>query len=98
LVKPADAAVVPAAPGESKAIVKEDRRPTESEIKRAHELFSGNWDILGITEDGDVLGPELIRQRFAQGGRVQFGTQGIAIVNPKSEERRITAYRVDPTK
>ena len=78
--------------------MKEDRKPTESEIKRVHELFSGNWDILGITEDGNELGPELIRQRFAQGGRVQFGTQGIAIVNPKSEERRITAYRVDPTK
>ena len=98
LVKPADAAVVPAAPGESKSIVKEDRKPTESEIKRVHELFSGNWDILGITEDGNELGPELIRQRFAQGGRVQFGTRGIAIVNPKSEERRITTYRVDPSK
>ena len=98
LAKPAAPAVVPAAPGQSKSIVKEDRKPTESEIKRAHELFSGNWDILGITEDGNELGPELIRQRFAQGGRVQFGTRGIAIVNPKSEERRIMAYRVDPAK
>ena len=85
-------------PEQSKPIVKEDRKPTESEIKRVHELFSGNWDILGITEDGNELGPELIRQRFAQGGRVQFGARGIAIVNPKSEERRITTYRVDPSK
>ena len=98
LVKPAAPALVPAVPGQSKSVVKEDRKPTESEIKRVHELFSGNWDILGITEDGNELGPELIRQRFAQGGRVQFGTRGIAIVNPRSEERRITTYRVDPSK
>ena len=98
LAKPAAPALVPAAPGQSKSIAKEDRKPTESEIKRVHELFSGNWDILGITEDGNELGPELIRQRFAQGGRVQFGARGIAIVNPKSEERRITTYRVDPSK
>ena len=98
LARPAAPALVPAVPGQSQSIAKEDRKPTESEIKRVHELFSGNWDILGITEDGNELGPELIRQRFAQGGRVQFGARGIAIVNPKSEERRITTYRVDPSK
>ena len=44
-------------------------------------LFKGNWDIVSILDDGQSLGPELIRQRFAQSGRVQLHP-GFATTSP----------------
>jgi uncharacterized protein (TIGR03067 family) len=74
------------------------RRPTESELTRVRELFAGNWDITEIVDDGEKLGADLIRRRFAEDGRVRFGTRSFAIVNPRNEERKISTYRLDPTK
>ena len=51
-----------------------------------------------MTDDGEVLAPDLIRAKFAQNGRVQIGTRAIAIVSPKSGERRLSAIRIDPSK
>jgi uncharacterized protein (TIGR03067 family) len=75
-----------------------DRGPSEGELRRAHELLSGEWDILGMTDDGEVLAPDLIRAKFAQNGKVQIGTRAVAIVSPKSGERRLSAIRLDPSK
>jgi uncharacterized protein (TIGR03067 family) len=74
------------------------RRPTESEIERFRELFKGEWDILSILDDGEDLGPTLIRERFAENGRIEFGTRAFAIVNPRTEARRVKAYRIDPSR
>ena len=52
-----------------------DQGPSEGELRRAHELLAGTWDILSMTDDGEVLGPDLIRAKFAQNGRVQIGTR-----------------------
>ena len=110
LAKPTAPALVPAAAQVKRArttlgrksflpaIVKEDRRPAESEIRAPKSSSQGIGTSWGITEDGNELGPELIRQRFAQGGRVQFAMREIGIVNPKTEGQRIMSYRVDPAK
>jgi len=74
------------------------RKPTESELVRVRELFAGNWDITSMVDDGEKLGAELIRRRFAENGRVRFGTRSFSIVNPRTDERKINAYRLDPTK
>ena len=95
---PASPATKKDAPESAPATAATTRRPTESELARVRDLFKGNWDIVSILDDGQSLGPELIRQRFAQSGRVQFGTRAFATTNPRTEERRISAYRIDPSK
>ena len=95
---PASPATKKDAPDSAPATAATTRRPTESEIARVRDLFKGNWDIVSILDDGQSLGPELIRQKFAQSGRVQFGTRAFATTNPRTEERRISAYRIDPSK
>ena len=85
-------------PGSAPATAAATRRPTESEIARVRDLFKGNWDIVSILDDGQSLGPELIRRKSAQSGRVQFGTRAFATTDPRTEERRIWAYRIDPSK
>ena len=75
-----------------------DRGPSEGELRRAHELLSGEWDILAMTDDGEVLAPDLIRAKFAQNGKVRVGTRAVAIVSPKSGDRRLSAIRIDPSK
>jgi uncharacterized protein (TIGR03067 family) len=95
---PASPATKKDAPESAPATAVTTRRPTESELARVHDLFKGNWDIVTILDDGKSLGPELIRQRFAQSGRVQFGTRAFATTNPRTEERRLSAYRIDPSK
>jgi uncharacterized protein (TIGR03067 family) len=80
------------------ATVATSRKPTESELTRVRDLFAGNWEITSIVDDGDKLGAALIRQRFAANGRIRFGTRTFAIVNPRTEERKVNSYRLDPTK
>jgi uncharacterized protein (TIGR03067 family) len=75
-----------------------DRGPGEGELRRAHELLSGEWDILAMTDDGEVLAPDLVRAKFAQNGKVHVGTRAVAIVSPQSGERRLSAIRIDPSK
>ena len=75
-----------------------NQRPGEGQLRRAHELLAGSWDILSITDDGELLGPDLVRAKFAQNGRIQVGTRAVAIVAPKSGERRLSAIRIDPAK
>jgi uncharacterized protein (TIGR03067 family) len=75
-----------------------DRTPSEGELRRAHELLAGEWDILSMTDDGEVLAQDLIRAKFAQNGKVNVGTRSVAIVSPKSGERRLSAIRIDPAK
>ena len=72
--------------------------PSESELRRAHELLAGKWDILSMTDDGEVLAPELIRAKFAENGRVQIGTRNLVIVSPQGGERRLSAIRLDPSR
>jgi uncharacterized protein (TIGR03067 family) len=75
-----------------------EQGPSAGELRRAHELLAGNWDILSIIDDGEVLGPDLIRAKFAANGRIQIGTRSVAIVSPKDGERRLSAIRIDPSK
>jgi uncharacterized protein (TIGR03067 family) len=75
-----------------------DRGPSESELRRAHELLAGDWEILSMVDDGETLGPELIRTKFAENGRVQIGTRKLAIISPKGGDRRLSTIHIDPSK
>ena len=76
------------------------RRPTRKRAQLVFAIsFKGNWNIVSILDDGQSLGPELIRQRFAQSGRVRSSAPGRSRRPiPRTEERRISAYRLDPSK
>jgi uncharacterized protein (TIGR03067 family) len=97
---PKQLANTPRTPAEHAALATYNsaRKPTESELLRVRDLFAGNWNITRIVDDGEKLGPELIKRRFAENGRIRFGTRTFSIVNPRTEERRVNAYRLDPTK
>jgi uncharacterized protein (TIGR03067 family) len=75
-----------------------EQGPSAGELRRAHELLSGNWDILSIIDDGELLGPDLIRAKFAANGHIQIGTRSVALISPKTGERRLSAIRIDPSK
>jgi uncharacterized protein (TIGR03067 family) len=100
LPKPSAAAEKPVSASNSARIPKSarERTPSEGELRRAHELLAGEWDILSMTDDGEVLAQDLIRAKFAENGKVNIGTRAVAIVSPKSGERRLSAIRIDPSK
>ena len=79
------------APESAPATAATTRRPTESELARVTTCSRGTGNV-SILDDGKSLGPELIPQRFAQSGRVQFGTRAFATTNPRTEEPRISAW------
>jgi uncharacterized protein (TIGR03067 family) len=72
------------------------RRPSESQLRVDRELLAGNWDILSIQDNGERLASDIIRTKLAEDGRVKIGVRGISIVSPRSEEKRLWAYRIDP--
>ena len=85
-------------PVSSPSVPVRDDGPSEGQLRRAHELLAGSWDILSITDDGEPLGPDRVRAKFAQHGRIQVGTRNVALIAPKSGERRLSAIRIDPSK
>lgn len=72
------------------------RRATEAELNRDRDLLGGRWRILSIQDDGESLGPELIRTKIADDGVVRIGSRGISVVSPGDEQKRLWAYRIDP--
>ncbi|MEO6811569.1 MAG: TIGR03067 domain-containing protein [Isosphaeraceae bacterium] len=97
LKPPTDAVVTPAELAVL-ATATASRKPTESELRRVRELFAGNWQIRSIIDDGERLGAELIHRGFAEDGQVRFGSRTFSIVNPRTTERKINTYRLDPTR
>ncbi len=75
-----------------------EQGPSESELRRAHELLSGKWDIISMKDDGEQLGSDLIRAKFAENGRIEVGTRKLRIIAPGSGERRLSTIRIDPSK
>jgi uncharacterized protein (TIGR03067 family) len=76
----------------------ESRKPTERELQRAHEMLAGNWTILSIVDNGEKLGPELVRAKFAESGRIHIGTRTASLIAPGTHERRVSALRIDPSR
>lgn len=72
------------------------RKPTAAELKTAHDLLAGDWTILSIIDDGETLGPDLIRQRIAENGRVRFTANTVAVFNPTEDRTRTMTFRVNP--
>ena len=75
-----------------------DPGPGAGQLHRAHELLAGSWDILSITDDGELLGPDLVRAKFAQNSRCQGRNADRRRIAPKKGERRLSAIRIDPSK
>jgi uncharacterized protein (TIGR03067 family) len=74
----------------------EPRRPTPGELQQAHDLLTGEWDILSIVDDGETLGSELIRRRIAEDGRMRFAQRSMTMVSPNGEQTRAMSFRIDP--
>jgi len=75
-----------------------DRKPTESELRSAHQMLSGVWQVGGVTDNGDSIGPELIRRKVVQNGKISIGNRVITHVNPETGETRTTGYIINPLK
>lgn len=71
-------------------------KPTESEIKRAHELLYGTWRIVSVERDGETLGDDLIRTKVARDSRVVFGNRTISMASPRTGDRNVSTFRLNP--
>ena len=88
--------VAVAAPPLTATVATEPRRATAAELRAAHDLLSGDWTILSIIDDGETLGPELIRQRVAENGKVRFTEHTASVFNPAEDRTRTITFRVNP--
>ncbi len=77
---------------------REERRPTESELRRERDLLGGNWQIESIEDDGERLSADLVRTKIAEDGMVRVGVRGLSIISPRDEQKHLWAYRIDPTR
>lgn len=71
-------------------------KPTDAEIKRAHELLYGTWNILSVERDGETLGEELIRTKVTRDSRVVFGSRTISMASPRTGDRTVSTFRLNP--
>jgi uncharacterized protein (TIGR03067 family) len=99
--KPAAPAPVPAptpvtTPPLTAAVSVQPRTPTATELRAAYDLLTGDWTILSILDDGETLGPELIRQRVAENGKVRFAQNTVTVFNPVEDRTRTISFRVNP--
>src|SRR5208337_1382151 len=53
---------------------------------------------VAVTDNGDSIGPELIRRKVVQNGKVSIGNRVITHVNPETGETRTTGYIINPLK
>lgn len=82
------ASVTPAAP----------LRATDREIRRQHELLTGDWTILSIRNNGEDYNAALIRQKIAENNRLHIGWQGIYLTNPLTQAKQsYNLLRLDPS-
>src|SRR5271166_5064588 len=75
-----------------------DRKPTESELRNAHQMLAGVWQIVSVMDNGDSIGPELFRRKIAQNGKISIANRVITHVNPETGESRTTGYIINPNK
>lgn len=75
-----------------------DAKPTESEIRSAHEMLSGKWQVLSVVDNGDQIGPQLIRRKIIKNGQFRISQRVITHVNPETGETRTTGYVINPRK
>ena len=75
-----------------------DQKPTESELRNAHQMLAGVWQIVSVTDNGDAIGQELFRRKIAQNGKISIANRVITHVNPETGESRSTGYIINPSK
>ena len=73
----------------------DDRRPSDSEIQRTHQLLAGTWNLVSVVDDGERLGAELIRQKVAADGNVVIADRSLQILNPETGARKQWMFRID---
>jgi uncharacterized protein (TIGR03067 family) len=74
-----------------------DRKPTQAELRRDRDLLAGTWQVQSIVDEGQTLSAEIIRAKIAEDGRVRIGARGASIVSPRDAEKKLWAYRIDPS-
>ena len=72
-------------------------RPTENQLKRARQLLVGTWELLSIVDNGESLGPALIRSKVAVNSQLVIGDRMIQITTPDTDAARVSAYRINPS-
>jgi len=75
-----------------------DGKATESDLRSAHQMLSGVWQVVAVTDNGDSLGAELIRRKVVQNSKVSIANRVITHVNPETGETRTTGYIINPLK
>jgi uncharacterized protein (TIGR03067 family) len=75
-----------------------DPRASDSEIRAAHALLAGNWRVVSVMDNGDRIGPELIRRKIVRNGQFRIANRTITHINPETGETRTTGYILNPSK
>ncbi len=73
-----------------------ERKATPSELQTSHDLLTGIWDIVTVTENGERYGTQLIQRKLAQDGKVIIGSRVVQMISPDSGAKRISGYRINP--
>ncbi len=80
------------------ALIQDDVKPTATELRRAHQMLSGSWTVVSATDDGTVVGGELLRTKMVKDGRVVVRNRTITHVNPETGETLVNAFTINPAK
>lgn len=69
----------------SAALLDSDPRPPlASDVRAAHELLKGTWRIVSVADNGDPIGPTLVRRKMVKNGELRVAKRTITQINPES--------------
>jgi uncharacterized protein (TIGR03067 family) len=80
------------------ALIQDEVKPTPTELRRAHQMLAGAWTIVSATDDGTVIGGDLLRTKLVKDGRVVVRNRSITHVNPETGETLVNAFTINPAK
>lgn len=72
--------------------------PDPERLRREHARLEGAWTISSFVDDGESLGPEIVRDRIARDGRITFARRSVSMTNPRTGATRSWDFRLDPSK
>jgi uncharacterized protein (TIGR03067 family) len=73
-------------------------KPSERDVRAAHAMLAGTWQVVSVVDNGDRVGAELIRRKVVKDGQFRVGDRTITHVNPETGETRTTGFILNPLK
>lgn len=61
-------------------------------------MLIGTWRIVALTDNGDPIGPELIRRKIARNATLEVSDRLVSHVNPENGEVKSSPFTVNPTR